>query len=313
MSVSANCRGNICSHSACAYAEQGFPVSEIVAELWAGARTPTAFFVDGKPPKQGEVFRNPPLARAYQIVAEQGPRVFYEGEMAAAILRTQAALGGTMSAEDLASFTSEWVEPISIDYRGWRVFELPPNGQGMAALEMLNIMEAVPPRVNELHKRIEAMKLAYADVYRYNGDPRHAAIPVDELLSKDHARKRAALIDPHRANGSFEAAQIPGSDTVYLTLSIARATSPVGFKASMRDSAPALLWMEWVLFCRIAGRAFRSIPATRTCLLEASARFIPSFPVLWKRAIFTWVSALWAAPISRSRTHSLFRTLSIMK
>ena len=238
-------------HSACSYASQGFPVSEIVAELWAGPRTPSAFLVDGNSPKQGEVFRNASLARAYGLLSEQGPRAFYEGEIAAAMLLTQTALGGTMCAEDLSSFSSEWVEPISIDYRGWRVFELPPNDQGMAALEMLNIVEAVhdlqpfphgrgsesstgprPPgsgqnsgsgretgqSAHELHTRIEAMKLAYVDCYRYNGDPRHAKIPVEELLSKDHARKRAALIDPRRANGSFEAARVPGSDTVYLTI-----------------------------------------------------------------------------------------------
>ena len=93
----------------------------------------------------GDLFRNPDMARALRLVAEQGPEAFYKGEIAAAILKTSKKLGGTMTAQDLASFSSEWVEPISIDYRGWRVYELPPNGQGMAALEMLNIMETSPP------------------------------------------------------------------------------------------------------------------------------------------------------------------------
>src|SRR5256885_555435 len=115
--------------------------------------------------------------------------------MAQAILKTSAALGGTMQADDLAEFSAEWVEPLSIDYRGWKIYELPPNGQGMAALEMLNIMATQPPNNDgpqgavELHKKIEAMKLAYTDLYRYNADPRFAKVPVKGLLSKDYAER----------------------------------------------------------------------------------------------------------------------------
>jgi gamma-glutamyltranspeptidase / glutathione hydrolase len=127
-----------------------------------------------------------------------------------------------MSADDLAEFKPEWVEPISTTYRGWTVYELPPNGQGMAALEMLNIMETTPASpegplsVAELHKKIEAMKLAYADLERYNGDPRFAKIPVKGLLSKDYAKERAKLIDPDQANCSVSYGT-PQSDTTYLT------------------------------------------------------------------------------------------------
>ena len=193
--------------SAIAYAEQGFPVTEVIAEQWARP----------DPPRQGGVWRNPDLARAYRLLAANGPRAFYEGVIARAMLHASSQLGGVMTAADLASFAAEWVEPISIDYRGWTVYELPPNGQGMAALEMLNIMEAssVTP---ELHKRIEAMKLAYSDVYRYNADPRVARVPVTTLLSKAHARQRAALIDPLRANAQVAAAEIPVGDTTYLTV-----------------------------------------------------------------------------------------------
>ena len=146
----------------------------------------------------GELFKNPDMARAFRLVAEQGPDAFYKGEIAAAILKTSQHLGGTMTAQDLASYSSEWVEPISIDYRGWRVYELPPNGQGMAALEMLNIMETTPATplgafsAPELHKRIEAMKLAYSDVHANVADPRVHDVPVAQLLSKEYARKRAA-------------------------------------------------------------------------------------------------------------------------
>lgn len=220
--------------SAIAYADQGFPVTEVIEEQWTSpisyerllshAESSRVFLPGGKPPSVGELFRNPDLAAAYSSLAAAGSRTFYEGELAAAILKTSQSLGGTMTAEDLAAFSAEWVEPISIDYRGWRVYEIPPNGQGMAALEMLNIMETSPatgegaPDKAELHKRIEAMKLAYSDVWRYNGDPRHSKIPVGTLLSKEHARQRAALIDPCRANGQVAAAKINAGDTTYLTV-----------------------------------------------------------------------------------------------
>jgi gamma-glutamyltranspeptidase/glutathione hydrolase len=219
---------------AIAYAEQGFPVSDIAQKLWEAAassgklhttpETARVFLPNKRPPHEGEIFRNPDLAQAYRILAEHGPAAFYRGEIAAALLATSKAMGGTTTVDDLAMFASEWVEPISIDYRGWRVFELPPNGQGMAALEMLNIMDARPADPDgplspaEMHYRIEAMKLAYADVYRYNGDPRSSHIPVTELLSKQYGRERAALIEPKRANGEAGHGCPSGSDTIYLSV-----------------------------------------------------------------------------------------------
>jgi gamma-glutamyltranspeptidase/glutathione hydrolase len=129
-----------------------------------------------------------------------------------------------MTAADLAAFSAEWVEPISIDYRSWRVYELPPNGQGMAALEMLNLMETVPATplgafsAPEIHRRIEAMKLAYSDLRRYNADPHTYDVPVAALLSKDYAKKRGALINAEKANCEVAAGQPVGSDTTYLTV-----------------------------------------------------------------------------------------------
>ena len=216
--------------AAIAYADQGFPLPEAIREEWFTARLETneeskrLFLPGGKPPAVGEVFRNPDLARVYRRIASDGPDAVYKGEIASAILATSQSLGGTMTTEDLAAFSPEWVQPISIEYRGWRVYELPPNGQGMAALEMLNIMETSPadPKgpftAAELHKRIEAMKLAYSDLHRYNADPRSHDVPVAALLSKDYARKRAALIDPNKANCGVTAGQPIGSDTTYLTV-----------------------------------------------------------------------------------------------
>jgi gamma-glutamyltranspeptidase/glutathione hydrolase len=214
------------------YADEGYPVPEIIAGYWEGsseligkdAEGRRVFLPGGKSPVVGQVFQNHDLAKALRMVAQDGPDAFYKGEIARAILSTSQSLGGTMAAEDLAEFSPEWVEPISTTYRGWTVYELPPNGQGMAALEMLNIMETSPASadgplsVAELHKRIEAMKLAYADLGRYNGDPRFAKIPVKGILSKDYAPERARLIDSDKANCEVAAGMPPTSDTTYLSV-----------------------------------------------------------------------------------------------
>ncbi|HVO81639.1 MAG TPA: gamma-glutamyltransferase [Terriglobales bacterium] len=216
---------------AISYAENGYPVPEIIHAYWGDAIEAFAhdeegrrvFLPHGHVPALGEIFQNPDVARALRLVAQNGPSAFYKGEIAQAILSTSQAWGGTMSASDLADFAPEWVEPISTTYRGWTVYELPPNGQGMAALEMLNIMETSPPSpdgplgVVELHKRIEAMKLAYADLERYNADPRFAKVPVKGLLSKDYAQQRAKLIDPGKANCDVHYGA-PASDTTYLSV-----------------------------------------------------------------------------------------------
>jgi gamma-glutamyltranspeptidase/glutathione hydrolase len=212
------------------YAGQGYPVPELIHEFWSVA--PEAFANDpegrrvylpnGKIPSIGQLFRNPDLAKALTLISQRGADAYYKGEIAQAILNTSQAVGGTMSAADLAEFKPEWVEPISTTYRDWTVYELPPNGQGMAALEMLNIMETEPPSpdgplsVAELHKKIEAMKLAYADLEHYNADPRFAKVPVHGLISKDYAKERAKLIDSNPANCEV-AYGTPSSETTYLT------------------------------------------------------------------------------------------------
>ena len=214
------------------YAEHGYPVPEIIHAYWEGAvgwisndpESQRVFLRNGKAPAVGEIFSNPDVAKALKLVAEDGPDAFYKGDIARAILSTSQALHGTMAADDLAEFSPEWVNPISTTYRGWTIYELPPNGQGMAALEMLNLMETSPASSEgplsaaELHKKIEAMKLAYADLYRYNADPRFARVPVEGLLSKDYAKNRAKLIDPSHANCEVAAGKPPGSDTTYLSV-----------------------------------------------------------------------------------------------
>jgi gamma-glutamyltranspeptidase / glutathione hydrolase len=214
------------------FAEQGYPVPEIIAGYWKDASEAFAqdaegrrvYLPDGRPPAVGEIFQNPALATTLRLLAQSGASSFYKGEIARGILSTSQALNGTMSADDLAQFAPEWVEPISTTYRDWTVYELPPNGQGMAALEMLNIMETTPASsdgplgVSELHKKIEAMKLAYADLGRYNADPRFAKVPVKDLLSKHYAKLRARLIDPNQANCEIRIGTPPASDTTYLSV-----------------------------------------------------------------------------------------------
>ena len=220
--------------AAIAYAERGFPVTEMIHEAWAvpdwikvaqsHPESARIFLPGGGPPQLGQIFRNPELAHALRVLAASGPDAFYKGELAAAILKTSDSLGGTVTAEDLASYSSEWVTPISIDYRGWRIYELPPNTQGMAALEMLNIMSFRPASAegassaSEIHQRIEAMKLAYSDLRRYDADPRSVDVPVAALLSSEYGRQRAALIDSQKANCKAVAGQPVEGDTTYLAV-----------------------------------------------------------------------------------------------
>ncbi len=220
------------------YARTGFPVTEIIHSHWHGAvkklsadpAARRALLIDGRAPAVGEVFRNPDLAGALETVAAGGSEAFYRGPIARAILKTSEQHNGLFDAADLAEFAAEWIDPISTDYRGWRVYELPPNGQGIAALIMLNIMERYPlnrwgaANPDTWHVNMEAQKLAYQDLHRYVADPRQAKVPVAGLLSKEYAAQRAALIDMARANCDVT----PGTpvpltgDTIYLSAIDAR-------------------------------------------------------------------------------------------
>jgi len=206
------------------YAAEGYPVPELVQTAWRIYPTEPFFLPQGKPPAVGDIFVNREMARAMKLLAEHGRDTFYRGDIGKAILSTSERLGGTLTAADLGEFSSEWVEPVSVDYRGWKVHQLPPNGQGMAALQMLNILENFPPSsqgqnsTEDLHRKIEAMKLAYADLYRYVADTRFVPVPLKELLSKPYASKRARLIDPDKANCDVKPGEPMSGDTTYLTV-----------------------------------------------------------------------------------------------
>ena len=216
------------------YAEEGFPVTELVAGLWSAnenvlradpvaART---YLADGHAPAVGDIFKNPGLAQSLKEIGDHGRDAFYKGAITARIIACCAQHGGTHTAADLSEFSSEWVEPISTSYRGWTIYEIPPNGQGIAALMMLNIMENFPipsykhNSAKALHVIIEAKKLAYADMLRYVADQRFSRVAVRGMLDKSYASSRARLIDTAKANCAPEAGNPPaaGDDTIYLSV-----------------------------------------------------------------------------------------------
>jgi gamma-glutamyltranspeptidase / glutathione hydrolase len=216
------------------FAKDGFPVPELAAEYWAESEkklladpgAAATFLIQTKAPRLGELFRNPDLARSLDLIATGGRDAFYKGDIANRLIATSSRLGGTITAEDLADYSSEWVEPISTSYRDWTVYEIPPNGQGIAALEMLNIMETFAfgefqNPADPLHMMIEAKKLAYADMYRYVADPKFSRVPVAGMLSKDYAAQRAKRIDMGKANcevGPGEPGIPAQGDTTYLSV-----------------------------------------------------------------------------------------------
>jgi len=213
-------------------AEEGFPVSPIIAEQWAeeverlvrdeGARA--TFLVDGsRAPAVGEWFRNPDLAASFRLVASKGIGALYGGELGQRIVTRVRALGGFLTLEDLATHRAEWVQPLSVDFRGHTVWELPPNGQGVAALEMLRILEPYDLKgmghnsSEYLHHLVEAKKLAYADLARWVGDPAAMTVGPQRLLSDDFIAARRALIDPRKATERMAPGPaITQSETIYL-------------------------------------------------------------------------------------------------
>src|ERR1700687_2525745 len=214
-------------------AQDGYPVTEWSAAYWApetdrlrADEAASALYLPGDhAPRVGDVFRNADLAWSLQQIADHGRDAFYKGEITAKILDGMKRHGGALEAQGLAGFSGEWVEPLSTTYHDWTVYEMPPNEQGIAALEMMNIMETFPldqsgfGSTKTLHAMIEAKKLAYADLAKYIGDPRKQKLPVATLLSKDWAAQRAKLIDPDKANCDATAGEIPvGKDTTYLSV-----------------------------------------------------------------------------------------------
>ena len=215
------------------YAREGFPLSELIAYYWNRSAPflkkyegfKETFMPNGRAPKKGEVFKNPNLANSLEKIATGGRDVFYKGELAKTMAAFMKRVGGFLSYQDLASHKSDWVEPVSTNYRGYDVWELPPNGQGIAALQILNILEGYDIQgwgfgsKEYIHHFIEAKKLVFEDRAKFYADPDFNQIPLKELISKEYAAQRRALINPQRAARRYDAGNpaLLAGDTIYLT------------------------------------------------------------------------------------------------
>ena len=213
------------------YAENGFPVTELVSYYMESASNnfynypnfKETYFINGASPKKGELFKNLDLANTLKIISNEGRKGFYEGEIANIISTFIQEQGGFLSYEDLKNHRSEWVEPVSTNYRGYDVWELPPNGQGIAALQILNLLEGFDIKsmgfgsAEYIHHLVEAKKIAYADRAKYYADTDFNQIPTKYLISKEYSDKRRPEINPNQAAKSVTAANLENGDTIYLT------------------------------------------------------------------------------------------------
>lgn len=222
------------------YAREGFPVTQSIAVDWKDNidailgsaemieeldNFKATYLIDGRAPVEGEMFRNPDLARTYELIARGGREAFYEGEIADILDAYMRRIGGYIRKEDMAAHTSTWVEPVSVNYRGYDVYELPPNGQGIAALQMLNVLEGFDlasmdhNSADYLHVHAEAKKLAFADRARFYADPDFYNVPLKKLLSEQYAEQRRSLIDTNHAMQEVDHgdARLLEGDTIYLT------------------------------------------------------------------------------------------------
>ncbi|MEM6299671.1 MAG: gamma-glutamyltransferase family protein, partial [Bacteroidota bacterium] len=214
------------------YAREGFPVTQLISMYWGYSGNffknqpnfAETYLINGEAPKEGEIFKNPFLANTLERIGKEGRSVFYEGEIAETIVDFIQEQGGFLSKEDFSEFEAEWIDPVSVNYRGYDVWELPPNGQGIAALQMLNVLEGYDfskitfGSPEHVHLFVEAKKLAFEDRAKYYADPRFADIPLEELLSKEYAEKRRALINPDRASRNFAAGELSKGETIYMTV-----------------------------------------------------------------------------------------------
>ena len=219
-----------CLQPAIQYARDGFPISPIISEQFqfpaeAAPDLAKIYYPEGRKRRYGEILKNPLLANSYQQIANDGTEAFYQGEIADRIVARSQELGGFMAKRDLHDHTANWVDPVSSNYRGWDVWEMPPNGQGIAALQILNLLEQFdiaslqPNSAEHLHLFIEAKKLAFEDRAQYYADPEFAKVPTDWLISKEYAQQRAKLIDRRQARQKITHGDPQlDSDTVYLTV-----------------------------------------------------------------------------------------------
>ncbi|MEJ5223419.1 MAG: gamma-glutamyltransferase [Anaerolineales bacterium] len=279
-------------------AEEGFPVAPITAHFWQrgaerqlkNAPNGAELTLNGRAPQPGEIFRNPGLARTFRAVAVGGKAAFYEGEIARAIVDVLAQSGGLMTPDDLAAHVSTWEAPLSVTYRGLRVYECPPNGQGITALMALNILEgfdlsALPPLAPErLHLQIEALRLAFADARWYVADPAVVDIPLEVLLSKDYAAQRRQRLDPQRATvNPLRGAPVVSSGTVYLSVVDRWGNACSFINSNYMGFGTGIVPKGWGFTLQNRGHNFRLDPAHPNALAPRKRPYHTIIPALATR------------------------------
>jgi gamma-glutamyltranspeptidase/glutathione hydrolase len=287
-------------------AEEGEPVPQVIAAAWErGGRLfadkpgfAQVFLPGGHAPREGQPFRNPALARAYRELVAHGRDAFYRGAIAESIVAYSQANGGFFAAADLDEHRSEWVEPISTTYRGVTVWELPPNGQGLAALQMLNILEGFDLKAmgrdsaDFWHTLVEAKKLAFEDRARYYADPAFVEIPVAGLLSKAYARERAGLIDPARASRRIEAGHPPlgEGDTTYLAVADADGNMVSLIQSNYTGFGSGYVVPDWGFGLQDRGALFSLDPRSPNYLEPGKRPFHTIIPAFATREGRPWLA-----------------------
>ncbi len=292
---------------AIAYAEEGFPVTPVIAAQWAAQADllgrysgfAEVFMPGNRAPGAGEIFRNPRLADTYRRIAEGGRDAFYLGDIAHDIHQYLAEQGGYLSQDDLAAHRAEWVEPVSTSYRGYQVWELPPNGQGIAVLQMLNILEADDigamgwDSPGYLHRLVEAKKLAFEDRARFYADPAFSDVPVAELISKPYARERRRLLDPVYAAESLPGGD-PGArgrgDTVYLTVADAQGNMVSLIQSNFQGMGSGMTPAGLGFVLQNRGEAFSLDPAHANVFAPGKRPFHTIIPAFVTRDGEPWFS-----------------------
>jgi gamma-glutamyltranspeptidase/glutathione hydrolase len=280
-------------------AEQGFPVAPTTAWFWqraaqgqlAKAVNGLELTLDGRGPRAGEIFQNKGLARTLKLIAESGKQAFYQGEIAQAIAAVVKEAGGCLAESDLAMHTSTWDTPISVLHHGLRIWECPPNGQGLAALLALNLLEGfdlamLPPlSVDRLHVMIEAMRLAFADARAYIADPAMMDVPLEGLLSMDYSDKRRTLIDPKRANPSLRAGTpLAVSDTVYFSVVDCWGNACSFINSNYMGFGTGIVPRGWGFSLQNRGHNFRLDPTHPNALAPGKRPYHTIIPALATRA-----------------------------
>jgi gamma-glutamyltranspeptidase / glutathione hydrolase len=280
-------------------AEEGYPVAPITAYHWATAAEVVLrrswngqeLTIDGRAPRPGEIWRNPGLARTLRLVAEGGTNAFYGGTPGEAMVQAVQAAGGCLTMADLSAHCSNWVEPISTTFHGLRVWECPPNGQGLATLLALNLLEgfdvaALPPlSADRWHLLIEAMRSAFADAFHYVADPAHSPAPLAGLLSKAYAAERRGLIDPRRANLSPHfGVPLAGSDTVYLSVVDGEGNACSFINSNYMSFGSGIVPRGWGFALQNRGHNFSLDPAHPNVLAPGKRPYHTIIPALATRA-----------------------------